>query len=396
MSLPPLISAALITKNEERNLASCLTSLQGLVDEVIVVDTGSSDKTVEIAEEYGARIFHHPWRDDFADARNVSLDKANGSWILYIDADERVSGITRAQLELDLANPENVAYRVWLQPRVNSTAYREYRLWRSDPRIRFDGIIHERVVPAIHEVASREGKSIGLSELSLLHVGYEGDQTEKNIRNLPLLRRQIILDPTNLFVRYHLAKVLGDMGEVEESEKILESTVAYVRGLELRDPVASLSFLELIRRYLQRGESADDLIQDAHSRFPGNLGLLWIEARSLIATGRYAEALVVLKKYTDIVGQGLSSPNDPAYDRRLLGELPWDSAGLCHFKIGNFVEAAAAYQEAALRAEDPTPYISKRAIALAKISKDLSNTNDDHPVLPESGRSIFKLKDRGI
>lgn len=394
MSLP-LLSAALITKNEERHLPACLTSLRGLVDEVIVVDTGSSDRTVEISEAYGALVFHHPWQNDFSDARNVSLDKANGRWILYIDADERADGMTRERLELDLANPDYAAYRVWLQPRVNSTAYREYRLWRNDARIRFDGIIHERVVPAIHEVAARDGQSIGLSELMLRHIGYEGDQTAKNLRNLPLLRRQIVRDPSNLFVRYHLARVLSDLGDAEEAEQVLESTVAYVRSVGSTNPVASLSFLDLIRLHSRRGESVGDLVKDARARFPRHLGVLWVEARGLIDDGHYDGALVVLKQHLDIAVHGCSSPDDPAYDRRLLGELPWDSVGLCHFRLGNFAAAAEAYKEAALHAADPVPYMSKRALLLAKLPKNVHLPSETSKTLVNSSFSYSTNEDRG-
>ena len=78
-----------------------------------------------------------------------------------------------------------------LRPWVGATPYREYRLWRNDPRIRFEGAIHEKVVPAIHAVAEADNRPIGLCDLLLNHIGYEGDQTRKHRRNLPLLRRQV-------------------------------------------------------------------------------------------------------------------------------------------------------------------------------------------------------------
>ncbi|MBR5910088.1 MAG: glycosyltransferase family 2 protein, partial [Schwartzia sp.] len=82
------ISACYIVRNEAAKLDRSLASLEGAVDEIIVVDTGSSDDTVKIAETHGARVSHFPWQDDFSAARNVSLSKATGDWILVVDADE--------------------------------------------------------------------------------------------------------------------------------------------------------------------------------------------------------------------------------------------------------------------------------------------------------------------
>src|SRR3989338_10012371 len=84
----PTLSACMIVKNEEKFLAQCLQSIKNAVDEIIVVDTGSTDRTVEIAQSFGAKIYYHPWRNSFSEARNHSLSYATCDWILQIDADE--------------------------------------------------------------------------------------------------------------------------------------------------------------------------------------------------------------------------------------------------------------------------------------------------------------------
>ena len=90
MRSSPDIGAAMIVRNEERFLDDCLASIAGQVDEIVLVDTGSTDLTLEIAGRYGARIIEYPWSDDFSAARNHALDHASSDWILYIDADERL------------------------------------------------------------------------------------------------------------------------------------------------------------------------------------------------------------------------------------------------------------------------------------------------------------------
>ena len=82
------ISLCMMVKNEEEFLPRCLESVKDVVDEIVIVDTGSTDRTVEIAESYGARVYHHPWENDFSKHRNQSISYASGAWILEMDADE--------------------------------------------------------------------------------------------------------------------------------------------------------------------------------------------------------------------------------------------------------------------------------------------------------------------
>ena len=201
-------------------LAECLESLQGLADEIVVVDTGSLDASAfEIARAYGAEILHMQWQDDFSAARNVGLDRLRGQWVLYIDADERVRPLARERLESRLADDRVLGLRVLLRPVLGSTPYYEYRLWRNDPRIRFRGVMHERVVDTIHVIAARDGLQVeDWPELELDHVGYEGDQLHKHVRNLPLLEQQLRLEPDNVFNWRHLYRVLSALGREAEAE----------------------------------------------------------------------------------------------------------------------------------------------------------------------------------
>ena len=156
----PLLSATLIVRDEERNLRDCLASVDGVVDEVVVVDTGSTDGSVEIAKELGARVVSHPWRGDFSEARNVGLEVARGEWILYLDADERLRHVDRDAVSGRLRDASETAFRILLHPFAGATPFFEYRLWRADPEIRFRGVIHEQVVDDINRVAARDGRPV--------------------------------------------------------------------------------------------------------------------------------------------------------------------------------------------------------------------------------------------
>ena len=131
------LSAAIIVKDEADRLDACLTSLRGLVDEIVVVDTGSTDPSVAVAQQHGAIVAHEPWQGDFATPRNRSLDLVSGDWVLYVDADEQVQGDPAAIRERLDAAGDCVALRVRFIPKVAWTPFRELRLWRNRPDIRF-------------------------------------------------------------------------------------------------------------------------------------------------------------------------------------------------------------------------------------------------------------------
>lgn len=370
------LSAAMIVRDEAAHLGACLESLRGVVDEVVVVDTGSVDGTVEIAEAFGAKVVRHPWNDDFAEARNVSLDNVTGDWVLYIDADERLIDAGHVDWEELLGEPNVVAYRLWLSPVSSASAYREYRLWRNDPRIRFDGVIHERVVPAIHRVADDDSKTVELADLRLLHVGYEGDQTAKHKRNLPLLRRQVAIDPSNLFARHHLSRVLVGLGEPEEAKAALVDAVDFARTAPVMDQLACLSYIDLIRMRARRGEDVEALIGEARAAFPRNLVVAWTYGRSLMAAQRYAEAADIFQELIDRSMEP-SDPGDPAYDLRLLAELPWDALGYCKFQLGDYAGAAHAYGQASKRCPSDPSFKAKQVVASARAARRVAPPNLD-------------------
>jgi glycosyltransferase involved in cell wall biosynthesis len=364
-----LVAAALIVRDEARHLPDCLTSLRDVVDDIVVVDTGSVDDSPAIAAAHGARVFHRPWDDDFAAARNAALNRCESEWILYIDADERLDPVPRAMVEALLAGVPEVAFRLLLRPWTGATPYREYRLWRNDPRIRFEGVIHEKVVPAIHAVADADHRPIGVCDLLLTHVGYEGDQTRKHHRNLPLLRRQVRVEPGNVFNWHHLARVLAGLGRHRQSERVLRHAIEVTRAKSVTDPNGVLAYSDLIAIRHERGEDVTELLAEARGMYPHNCLLLWQEARALTAAGRHDEAIAA---FDELLAVDLKRLPDygPAYDERLFGELSHEGRGLCLFRLGRYSEAAAAYAAAAACAPDDPSYPVKQQLALARARRD--------------------------
>jgi tetratricopeptide (TPR) repeat protein len=333
-----------------------------VVDEIIVVDTGSLDGTVDIARAHGAVVSSVPWNDDFSAARNAALDQATGEWILYIDADERLGPVSRDEVVALLRDAPEIAFRLLLRPTLGSTYYREYRLWRNDPRIRFEGVIHEKVVPSIHAVGDSDGRPVSNCDLRLEHVGYEGDQTRKHQRNLPMLRRQLEAEPENLFNLHHLARVLEGLGQTDEAEATLVRAVEIARSRPFIDYLGVLSFADLIRIRQNRDADTSALLAEALHRYPTNLILQFYDACRLRDDGDYEEALARFTAFAAVDVDRLADAG-PAYDARLFGDMAHAGRGVCLFRLGRYAEAADAYAIAAALAPEEGSHALRRDLA---------------------------------
>ncbi|GMA56841.1 hypothetical protein GCM10025858_13440 [Alicyclobacillus sacchari] len=168
-----LLSACLITKDEEFTLSRCLESLTGVVDEIIVVDTGSKDKTVDIARDHGAKVYFHEWDGDFATARNAALERASGEYVLVIDADEFLDPMDKRHIRSKLLESRADGYLVGVVNYTGTSA----RYQTSSPvqvlRVfkngyRYSGSIHEQVLPAVIDSGGR----IETLNLRIHHLGY--------------------------------------------------------------------------------------------------------------------------------------------------------------------------------------------------------------------------------
>lgn len=365
--LSPLISAAMIVRDEERHLEQCLTSLAGVVDEIVVVDTGSSDASVDIAEGHGARVFHHQWEDDFSRARNVGLEQVRGRWVLYIDADERLGPVNREELVQRLEGAREVAFRILLHPFVRSTPYYEYRLWRNDDRIRFSGVIHEKVVPAIHRVSAAEGRPIGDCHLlALEHVGYEEDQEAKHRRNLPLLQAQLEQEPRNIFNWHHLGRIWMALGEHERAGEALQRSVDLEKARPAPSVPGGMAWVDLVRLRHQRGDDVTALLAEGRARWPTNWLLVWVDGQVHLDRGRYIEAVSCFRQLLDVDTATLPSAG-LAYHDRIFGSYAHASLALCYFRLGRYAEAARAYAAAEKLEPANAAYRVKRLLAESRV-----------------------------
>jgi tetratricopeptide (TPR) repeat protein len=336
-----LLSAALIVRDEEQQLGACLESIQSLADEIVVVDTGSVDHTVDVARRFGARLGHFQWNENFSDARNRALDLVRGEWVLYIDADERVLPCDVAAVRAELADPAYAAYEVLLRPRPNYTPYRILRLFRSDPQIRFQGAIHENIWPAVQ--AYHGGRMrVGTSPLLLEHIGYEGDQGRKHRRNLPLLETALQADPTRIYCWCHLADIHAASGEHDLAVSALETALRMVRTKRLVSPDDSLPYVRLIQLGMEAGRDVSTLLAEASDRFPGNAQLLWLKGRAHMSSGCYELAIPLFLRLIELGGDMVFDQRS-AYDSRIFGVFAYESLATCCFRLKRFEESRQYY-----------------------------------------------------
>ena len=187
------ITLSMIIKNEEEYLEGCLASIEKIVDEIVIVDTGSTDKSVSIAKKYGAKIYHLDWENDFAAARNYALEKSNGDWILYLDADERLSVNSLDKVkEITSQNKKLGVYCSVksINEKTGTPNIMKYiRLFKNSSDIKFSGRIHEQIEPSLKQ----QKYELINSSIEILHLGYNISKEslkKKALRNLRLLNSE--------------------------------------------------------------------------------------------------------------------------------------------------------------------------------------------------------------
>jgi tetratricopeptide (TPR) repeat protein len=348
------VAAALIVRNEERFLPGCLETLQKCVDEIVVVDTGSNDASIEIAKKAGAVILHHEWDHDFAAARNMGLEAITCDWFLYIDADERLR-LPDGGVLADYLDESAIATYVRFQPKSGYTRYREVRVFRNDPRLRFSGKIHETMMPVLRDICERDGRALARSLVELDHLGYDGDQSHKHARNLPLLESSVQTHPDRVYYWHHLAETLASLGRSEEALAAATNGLASAE----RDPTdkqradASLICQTMARLYLESGKNPLPVIESGLQRVPEDYGLMFLRGHALLNAARPNEALSVAMQLREVNPDHLTD-GLLAFDRSIFCEKACELAALACLRAGRRQEAAAYLVERARMASGKT------------------------------------------
>ncbi len=213
----PRLSLCMIVRDEIDCLQRSIDSVRDIVDEIVIVDTGSTDGTIDLVKRYASKLAQISWKDDFSYARNVSVDMATGDWILQLDADEYLRKECCFDLLRSLEKQDMLAYNLAVRNQREggySEIFFPARLFRRMPTIRYFGKIHEQVTPSLLEVMkSNPGwRSDTLQNVVIEHQGYmlgHKERKNKKSRNIRLLTRTLEEDPSDIYRRFKLAQELG-------------------------------------------------------------------------------------------------------------------------------------------------------------------------------------------
>ena len=252
------ICACLIVKDEEELLPTCLESIRDWIDDIIVVDTGSTDRTVEIAKSYGAKVYFQEWEGSFSKARNFSLSKATCDWILYIDADEEFVRddlpLLRQAIAQDKCRLVSVnIYNVKKETGECSSSLVFNRIFRSDAGFHFEGIVHNQLV-------YDDDEKVLNTNIRLKHYGYNlspEKMKKKTKRSRTLLEQQLEKNPDFAFAHFNLAQLLLGVSP-EDDPRVYELIIQHAkRTLELTDPSLAIHLMahhQLATAYMNTGE----------------------------------------------------------------------------------------------------------------------------------------------
>ncbi len=215
------LSLSMIVKNEEKFLPGCLESAKDLVDEIVIVDTGSTDDTKKIARSFGAKIFDFEWQDDFSLARNESLKRTKGDWVLYLDADERIDQTYHDRIRKLISIGKADAFLLNVKSKIGTKEGSQYhlvsypRLFRKMKGIAFTGKVHEQINNSLLAARAR----IVQSDIIINHLGYAQDDgvvREKANRNYRLLLSQVERRENYGYALYQLGQTEIVLGETEK------------------------------------------------------------------------------------------------------------------------------------------------------------------------------------
>ncbi len=297
-----LLSACLIAKNEALTLPKCLESLQGAADEIILVDTGSNDKTVEIAESFGAKVFYYEWTNDFSAARNEALRHASGDFILVIDADEFLEETHKQTLRDFLASTDAegvfITVKNYLGSLTNLTSVMGIRVMRLFRRGHFyTGAIHEQVADSV----ARAGRPITTLDVELHHLGYTTEflqNRSKSTRNTQLLEEELANDPENLFQRSNLIAEYVLQRDWQKCIDLAKDTWEKIRKTPLQTWVnfTPRIVMNLLHALWESGEKdeAVKLAKEAIRYFPWFTDMKKRYANMLAETGHLRESAQML------------------------------------------------------------------------------------------------------
>ncbi len=391
----PLLSLAMMVKNEEEFLEDALKSARVFCDELIVVDTGSTDRTIEIANDLGAVVSHFPWINDFSAARNETLKRATGQWVAILDADERFVGPRPESIRPYLKPGPSFPFQAFMLNVTNTrldgspiSSFFSVRVFPRDPRLGYSGRVHNRF--GALDTNSPKIEATRFTGLSIVHLGYDPElyqARQKAARSLPLIEATLKEEPDNHQQRFYLGREYLLLGRTEAAEAALRLAYAGIKKTG-HGPLADAAD-HLIRVLFATDAPPTQIIeiaQDTLRLHPNHPDIWYNLGKGLAKAKANQQAIQAVTKALQCLA--IPSASDQVWLRHrvweaheLLGALYWES--------GQYRAAYDAYLKAFPDKPDETtgwPILLNNVCALAIEFKD-------HERLPLLFDKLFKTED---
>jgi glycosyltransferase involved in cell wall biosynthesis len=338
----------MIVKDEEANLARCLDSARDVVDEIIIVDTGSHDNTASIAQSYGAKVFYHEWDDNFSAARNVSLEHATGEWIFILDADEVLAQESKASFRALAKNNDMLGYYVLIQLHPEWTEGRRLSFFRNLPALRYHGIFHEEL-----SITDDMRSKLGLSDVRVIHQSWKEDDQKKKInRNVNLLKKHLLLYPDGVYQILDLIRTYLESGNVSEVELLLEKAANLLAETESD----THRYTHYLGRYLlclyrlqylsKKGLPLEGVMpecEQALSLFPSSPLFYYEAAKISYKLKAYDKAISYFQKCISL-GEDGTWDRIMIFPKDILDLKSFEGLGYCYFKKHDYGEALRYFE----------------------------------------------------
>lgn len=352
----------MIVKNEEKNIERALSWGKEIMWEQIVVDTGSTDQTEELAKKMGAEIYHFAWIDDFAAAKNYAIQQAKGDWIIFLDADEyfsqedarklltmleklersRYNAVSASWIQIDGSEnilEEKTGERLKWQMTVKADGSRgvslsgtQIRVFRNQPGLRYQGRIHEKLYMENGELLCLDASQ----ELSILHTGYTASELEekkKVERNIALIKKELEAYPNDYKMMIYLGDSYYQQGRKTEALQWYRDAASYLPESLKEDNIqGTMLFKHLLLLYMDNSDekAIEEIYSESTGRFQKDADFDYLVGRYYAESGRYKEGVYYLERALGLLDRYGSDGISVLLSRSLI--QAWEILVECYYE----------------------------------------------------------------
>ena len=316
----------MIVKNEETSLPKCLGSVNNFVDEIVVLDTGSTDKTPQIAQQFGAKVYYFPWNNNFSSARNEALKYVTGDWILVLDADETLTDEIIPLLKTVISKEEYLVINL-VRQEVGSTQSPYSlvsRLFRYHPNISFDRPYHALIDDSVTAILTQEPHwQIGyLPGVAILHTGYQKaviNEQNKYAKAAAAMEEFFASHPNDAYVCSKLGALYMQMGKIDAGMELLNRGLNQLIGNQVNEEEKPLNKLKILRPQKVTVDFDEDINYDILYELHYHLGIAHTNLQNLPSAITNYQSAVKLPIYPLLK---LGGYNNLGNLLKITGDLP--------------------------------------------------------------------------